>query len=330
MRRLAIAFVHGVEISDPHFASTAIRLLKRAFARHVDSHAIDPEEALAIETVYWAPVLDPYESKLLERAFHPGAKGFFAKLTSLVTRINAGSETALLPFAFSTLLRSVPGVPRLDYPTLRWLVTNFLGDAVGYQITQSERRIYDLIHRVFALTLRALAAAAGEDAPLCLISHSLGTVFASNYVYDLQAEFEAGRRLIPESVRTVMRETPLETGRTLTHFYTLGSPIALWTLRYEDFGVPVRVPSASLPEYHAGLEAQGEWVNYYDKDDIIAYPLKGLSDRYRLAVTADREVSVGPWWVGWSPLAHPWYANDERVIDPIAQRLAATWMAVNR
>jgi len=33
--------------------------------------------------------------------------------------------------------------------------------------------------------------------------------------------------------------TPLERGETLTLLYTLGSPIAIWSLRYPDFGVPI-------------------------------------------------------------------------------------------
>jgi hypothetical protein len=62
---------------------------------------------------------------------------------------------------------------------------------------------------------------------------------------------------------------------------------------------------------------------------MVAYPLKGLGPRYTEAVTEDREVSVGPFWIAWTPLAHPWYWNDDAVIDPIAARLVRTYRLMN-
>lgn len=328
-RRIAVVFVHGVEINDPGFADNAIARLKRSFARQLAGANGDAAEALVIRPVFWAPVLDPYEDRLLERAFQPRAKGLFDTLTTLVTRINGGSQTALLPFLLSSLFRSIPGIPQLHYPTLRWLVTSFVGDAVGYQLTPSDRTLYDAVHRVFARTLRELTSEAGEDAPLCIIAHSLGTVFASNYFYDLASEREGRKPLVATAVRELMQETPLERGETLLDFYTLGSPLALWTLRYPDFGVPIRVPSPLLAAHHPSLRGEGEWVNYHDRDDLIAYPLKRLSPLYAEAVTHDREVSVGPFWVSWNPLVHPWYWNDDAVIDPIAASLARSYRLLN-
>lgn len=43
-------------------------------------------------------------------------------------------------------------------------------------------------------------------------------------------------------------------------------------MRYADFGQPVRVPSSKLADHWPGVP--GEWVNFYDKDDVIGYPLK--------------------------------------------------------
>ena len=333
-KRIAITFVHGVEISDENFAKNAIALLRASFARQLGASDVDPAEALVIDPVYWAPVLDPYEARLLDRAFHPKAARYFRHLTALVTGINAGSQWALARFVGSLALRSVPGVARrLDYPALRWLVTTFLGDAIGYQVTPSDRDIYDAIHRRFAETLHRLAERAGPNAPLVVIAHSLGTVFSSNYLYDLQHDFQRDHHdgetprqpLIPNVVARAIGPTPLERGETFTHFYTLGSPLALWTLRYKtpEFGVPIAVPAPFLSKHHPGLD--GEWINFYAPDDMAAYPLRGLSDRYADAVSEDRAVSVGPFWVFWNPLTHAWYWNDATVIDAIAATLVRTW-----
>ena len=46
-------------------------------------------------------------------------------------------------------------------------------------------------------------------------------------------------------------------------------------MRYRDFDKPIEVPSAQLKLYYEHL--LGEWVNFYDKDDILAYPSKALT-----------------------------------------------------
>jgi hypothetical protein len=314
---LAVTFVHGIEISDPGFARTATDKLSRAFTRHA---GVDAEEALVIEPAYWAPELQSTEDQLFERSFAPGPDGYFHRLADWVTDINAGSGTRLLMLVASGALRWVPGVGRLHYPTMRWFVTQFLGDAVAYQMTPSDRRLYDRIHGRVAEAMHLLAQRAGPTAPVCVIAHSLGTVIASNYFYDLEV---TGRQLVAPSVRARMSDTPLERGETLAHFYTMGSPIPLWTQRFPDFGVPLTVPAPGLRRHHRTLG--GEWVNFLDPDDLIAYPLRTLSAAYAKQVSADRSVSVGPWWTKGTPLSHLSYWNDDAVIDPIARSLADTW-----
>jgi hypothetical protein len=324
-RRLAVTFLHGVEITDERFADTATKLLKDAFARH---SGVSAEEALVIRPTSWAPALQEAQDRLFQRSFGPSSRRFRRLLTEWVTQINAGNNAALVPAVVSGALRWLPSVPRLHYPTLRWFMTQFVGDAVAYQIAGSDRTIYDRIHAELAGTMRALAEMAGEDAPVCVIAHSLGTVIASNYFYDLQAEHtDGGRQLVAPSVRAQLQETPLERGETLAFLYTLGSPIALWTLRYPEFGKPLTVPAPGLHAHHPALN--GEWINFFDPDDPVAYPLRGLSDEYTRQVTEDRRVSVGPWWTSWTPLAHLSYWNDGRVIDPIAQSLAHAWKLLN-
>lgn len=314
-RPIAVAFVHGVEIDDPAFADNATGLLRAAFARHAK---IDPDQGLTVESVYWAPVIKQYLDLLIERVFTAEARELFDWLTDLVTRVNAGSKTALAPLVLSGAVRRVPGLYKMSYPALRWMVTQFGGQAIGYQVRPGERRIYDEIHRVFAQTLRRLAERAGGDAPLCIISHSLGTVFSSNYVWDLQAT----KSLIAEMVRGEMGDTPLARGDTLSHFYTLGSPLALWSVPYEGFGRPIQVPSPQLKVHHPGLVSEAEWINYHDPDDMVAYPLRGLNADYAVQVREDRAVSVGPFPIWKTPLVHPWYWNDESVMDAIGAALA--------
>ncbi len=246
----------------------------------------DMASDVIIRTVFWAPVLQAAEDELWRR-------------------MEAGGP--------------------LHYPDVRRFLVDFLSDALAYQPTGDDRRAYDGIHAVFARTLADLAEAAGPDAPLCVIAHSLGTIIASNYIYDLQAD--PFKHLISDEVRALMRDTPLEQGHTLALLYTLGSPIALWSLRYREFGRPITVPTPHLAEYYPQIS--GEWVNYYDQDDVVGFPLKTLNMQYARMVTRDEPVNVGGLLQHWNPASHLGYWTDKDVIKPIAAKLLDVWKGIN-
>ncbi|MBK6879916.1 MAG: chemotaxis protein [Elusimicrobia bacterium] len=237
------------------------------------------QDGLVMQPVFWAPVIQNEEN-------------------TLWARLKAGGP--------------------MDFVKLRRFMVDFAADAIAYQPAPRERDMYDAVHAVVARALRELAAAAGPRAPLCVIAHSLGTVIASNYVYDLQAE--PRRRILPKAVRAVLEPTPLEKGETLSGFYTLGSPIALWSLRYKDFGRPIAVPAPKLAGHHPKIK--GEWINIYDQDDVIGYPLKSVNDAYKKAVAVDRAVNAGGILSSWNPASHMDYWTDDDVLDPIVDSLA--------
>lgn len=212
----------------------------------------------------------------------------------------------------------------MDYRRLRLFVINYLADAIAYQPTIERHHNYDNVNEVFARSLGFLSETAGEKAPLCVVAHSLGSVITSNYFYDLQFRPEK----IHASVRAKISNTPIEQGETFAQFFTLGSPIALWGLRYEDFGNPVQVPAPKFSSHYPRL--QGGWWNFYDKDDVLAYPLKTLNEQYRKVVTADMQVNVGGLFTSWNPFSHDHYATDFDVIDRIAGQLSELWLNLNR
>ena len=284
-QKIAVAIIHGVGKQDPNFADGMTQELKGRFAREMGTKLKDPASELAILPVYWAPVLQGAEEELWKRMKRAG---------------------------------------ELDFTTLRRFLVDFAADAIAYQPTPTDRWIYDGIHEKFAEILNGLATEAGQKAPLCVIAHSLGSVIASNYFYDLQ---HPERSLIARNVKKRIGNTPLERGKTFALFYTLGSPIAIWSLRYDNFGVPIAVPSPELSKYYPNLK--GEWVNFYDEDDVIGYPLKTLNEAYRKAIKADRQINAGGLLSSWNPASHLGYWTDNDVTKPIAQELVRTWRAVN-
>lgn len=238
-----------------------------------------PHDALVFAPVHWAPVLQGVQEELSRR---------------------------------------VRSEHELHWGWLRDVMISFVGDGIAYEPTAHDRRVYDAIHAVMARALHRLAAEAGADAPLCVVAHSLGSVIASNYLYDLGKP-----ELVSDEVRAHMTDGPLERGETFTHFFTLGSPLAVWALHHADFGCPLTVPSRALSSHHPDLA--GSWLNFFDRDDVIGYPLRPLNEAYAAAVTEDVSVNAGGLIERETPLSHSGYATASEVVSRIAATLAETW-----
>lgn len=330
MKRIAVAVVHGIEIEDPQFAAPAIELLREGFAEEVGRGGPDPEDALVIEPVNWAPDLEPLQRRLFEQIYPENTRPFFdEQLCRTIRQLNAGSRLALAPLAASLMQPVVPPLRSLYYPTARWIMIHFVGDVIAYDRAANPAN-YEAIHETFARSLAALARKAGEDAPLCVIAHSFGTVLASDYFYDLAQTETDGRSLVSQELFQAMGPSPLAHGKTLAWFYTMGSPLALWSLRYPkaELARPIGVPAKEIAERYPDLP--GEWINFYCKSDVMAYPLKSLSDAYAHAVHEDRAVNPKGFPVSATPVSHAYYWSDRSVVRPIARTLARSWKQLNR
>ena len=168
MTSIAVLFVHGVEVPDPHYATTAIRTLRSEITRIGGRNAL---KQLHVKEAYWKPAVSAGERNLLAKEFR-GKTGnaVVSSLNRMVHEVNVGRTVALLPLALSGLFRSALGIPELHWPTMRWAVTTFVGDVIAYQQGQP---IYHDVHARIQDALIELEERAGPDAPLCVIAHSL-------------------------------------------------------------------------------------------------------------------------------------------------------------
>lgn len=288
-QKIGLLLIHGIGKQDENYSHHISYEIKKQFSEHLKKSSLEnPATELIVESVYWAPVLQKAEDKLWKQLKKGGS---------------------------------------MNFVNLRRLMIDFAGDAIAYQITEGDRRIYDEIHKTIAKSIDKLSHLAGDTAPLCIIAHSLGSVIASNYIYDLQNHSDT-KKLINEEIFNIINDTPIERGETFCKFFSLGSPLAIWSLRYKNFGLPISIPSPKFKEYYPNIE--GEWINYYDKDDIIGYPLKPLNSEYQKAVTHDIEINVGNFLSSWNPASHMGYWNDNDVVYPIARSLARLWLDINK
>ncbi len=287
-QKIALLLIHGIGKQDENYAHQITYELKKHFAGNLQKLGVkNPAAELVIEDVYWAPVIQKSEDKLWEKLKKGGT---------------------------------------MNFVNLRRLMIDFAGDTIAYQKNNDDRKIYDGVHEIIAKSIDKLGFIAGEKAPLSVIAHGIGSVMISNYFWDLQNESK-DKKLISPLVQKYIDNSPIQRGETFCNFFSLGSPLVLWSLRHKDFGEPIAVPSPLFSKYYP--EVKGEWVNYYDKDDIIGYPIKPLNDAYNKVVSRDIEINVGNIWSSWNPASHLGYWNDDDVIVPVAESLSKLWLTIN-
>lgn len=188
---------------------------------------------------------------------------------------------------------------------MRAFAMRFMGDVIAYQ----GPAVYEEIHRALGHALRSRLSP--ESRHLTIVAHSLGSVIASDFVYD-------------HTRRTGTRFRD-HFGVDFVNFFTLGSPLALYAARSPLSVMDGDGPSRVLKGFDAPVLVESEhgvWVNVYSNDDVVGYPLKPANDAYARAVTADVVQDAGSLWTRWNLLSHGGYWTEPDVITRIAEKLA--------
>jgi len=284
---IAVAIVHGSGQKEPDFADEIIETLKTMFPAALPEEKRDAA-ALEIEPVYWADLPRKREEDIWQRVKDSGP---------------------------------------MDQLGLRRYIFNLAGDTLAYQPSKGRRELYVAVHEVMAEAFGRLADRVGPEVPLCVLSHSMGTIVTHNYLYDMQRGSEgvivegAAENQLPQP------DTPLERGETLALFVTYGSPLAIWRLRFGDDYKAIRFPGSAAEELYPELEPR--WLNVYDADDVIGYPIGRLTESYaeltEKGYLEDRQRNVGSFWKSWNPLSHKGYFRDEASLEELAGYLAGVW-----
>lgn len=281
--KLGVLLVHGMGNQDAGFANAMIEELKARVRKKGGD-----DKQIVFEPVWWAPVLAQKQENLLR---------FLAD----------GND--------------------LDRMDLRRFVMHSLADAIAYQDTyrstsQDQINVYHQVHGKIAESMTRLrerlqgGAAPGQpEPPLVVIAHSLGCHMMSNYIWDVRHAKPAKQP-----------KTAFERFDTLTSMITFGCNIPVFTLAYTNLepiefpvpGVDKFFPSGTTPQQLAEVQ---KWLNFYDPDDILGYPLRTMDPAYAKTVTADIPVNVGGLLRSWNPASHTEYWRDNDVTKPVAELL---------
>ncbi len=241
------------------------------------------------------------------------ADGFIARMNARLDRLQVAPGVVEWQPAFwadlltpheDKLWNDLSRSSDLDWVTVRKFVINVLADAIAYRREPGEghdnyRDIHTRIHEHLA----GLRASLGdEDKPLIVIAHSLGSVIMSDHIWDEQHNNGLGTN-------------SFERMETVAGIVTFGSNIPLFTLALPEVEC-INFPPASLPE---NLNATAKWLNFFDADDVLGYPLKPLSESYEKTVSADVEINAGRLFTSWNPISHVEYWTDDDFTKPVAQ-----------
>jgi hypothetical protein len=171
----------------------------------------------------------------------------------------------------------------------RKLMLSFVGDALNYHTgSKCYRDIHQRIDQILAE-----ANAWVEDGCIVIAAHSLGSIAISNFIWDCDHPFSMGNQCYCPTDEAVQARKKIEC------LYTLGSPLYISSMRYEDGGEPIHVEKL---------------INIYSKFDIVSYPVKDINSQYaRNNRVIDKQISVGGIISRWTPFSHVTYFDDKKV-----------------
>jgi hypothetical protein len=215
----------------------------------------------------------------------------------------------------------------LDQNRIRNFVVSALGDAVAYQRvlpweTEEEYEkakevgTYYLIHERIAGVINELynQDLGGKSVPLVVLAHSLGGHIFTNYYWDVRHPSAKSYR-----VETLKDEQIAYFERLdwLAGLVTFGCNIPLFTFAL-DRVVPIDFPPKRLPDRY---RQEARWLNMFDPDDVLGYPLRPLNAAYAKVVSEDIAIDVGNAFIGWTPVSHTQYWTDNDFTHRVAEFL---------
>jgi hypothetical protein len=215
----------------------------------------------------------------------------------------------------------------LDYIRIRNFVVGALGDAVAYQRVEPaetsreyervrEMGTYLKIHERIASVVKKIYEhdLGGEPVPLVVLAHSLGGHIFTNYYWDVHHQGADEYRV--EELRD-QRLSTFERLDWTTGIVTFGCNIPLFTFALDEV-VPIDFPP---PRLSARYKEVAQWLNLFDPDDVLGYPLKPISPAYEDVVTEDIPIDVGNPFIGWTPVSHTQYWTDNDLTRRVADLL---------
>lgn len=207
---------------------------------------------------------------------------------------------------------------QVDWIKLRRFMLYGFSDAASLEYKKRVKNSpYYLTQKMIMNAMDEVFDEAGQrQIPIVIVANSLGCQVISSYIWDAQ-------RLSPSvGIWSMERDDEVYEGspqdqfrrmKSLQRFYTLGCNIPIFVAGHKIIK-SIKPPTADF-----------KWINFYDKDDVLGWPLQPLSQSYEQLVE-DIQVNVGKglWaklFKSWNPLSHGQYWQDKKVIRHVTENI---------
>ena len=224
---------------------------------------------------------------------------------------------------------------RLRWDALRKFVLFGFADAAGLENgKEASASVYTLAQVEIARALYSALKSTAQG-PVVIIAQSLGGQVVSNYFWDA-GNFKASANTPEKRPTCGFWKDPVSFSAAVGSAQALDSSeldflagAKLRQLVTTGCNIPVFVAAHArqdiLPFDRPNTDFA--WHNYYDKDDVLGWPLAELSNEYGKLVH-DHRVNAGGGIAGWllhswNPASHAEYWGDDEVLDPLVAHLRA-------
>ena len=186
----------------------------------------------------------------------------------------------------------------LDQKIARRLMLVTIGDALAYSNNpDDENSFYRRAHIEVRRALDNLEGELGGSAPVAVVAHSLGCKVMFDYLCDVQTArgIWAGKTRPNEFQKLANLRLLITTGCNLPFFE---SAVSVTEQRFFRFH----------KDFH--------WVNFYDRDDLLGWPLRPLGGRFGEIVRDEERNRIGS-----VVTSHFKYWRDDQLNKEIADRI---------
>ncbi|MBP6041798.1 hypothetical protein KA529_02140 [Candidatus Saccharibacteria bacterium] len=227
---------------------------------------------------------------------------------------------------------------KLDWREARKFLLFGIADATSLEHSKHDfESNYILAQLEIAKELQAIRSELSADAPIIIIADSLGGHVLSCYLWDAQAYNSKTRRGFngfwqrPQPYfKEIIGSEPSNKdiawlqGGNIQKIVTTGCNIPIFVAsQAEDAIMPISPPRKDF-----------EWLNYFDRDDVLGWPLQPLSNDYHKLVTDIPVKLRGPslrsrFYYSWNPLVHKLYWKDPTFKQALADQIIRTLKTTN-
>lgn len=210
---------------------------------------------------------------------------------------------------------------KIHYDDLRKFVLFGFGDAAGLENRKEfPNSVYEKAQLRIAGQLQEIRNNLDPSAEIVLLTHSLGCHVLSSYIYDAQ-KFRKGS---DASAGIWKADHPFVQGKSDAEleFLACGN-VKAWITTGCNIPIFVAAHGAANIVAIDPPRPGFRWINLYDPDDVLGWPLQPLCAGYDDLVE-DRAINAGQGILNfltksWNPMSHTAYWTDHDVIKPLAE-----------